>query len=89
MIQESVSLKYEPASVTTTHFVVAQTQAAHKGSVDASLQAAVAETRGRGGVSHLLLVSTAVFFFITLRPDAKSMSLKYEPASEPLHIYVK
>ena len=33
------------------------------------------------------------FFFITLKPRvegyAKSMSLKYEPASEPLHIFVK
>ena len=33
------------------------------------------------------------FFFITLKPRVvcytKSMSLKYEPASEPLHISVK
>ena len=33
------------------------------------------------------------FFFITLKPRveyyAKSMSLKYEPASEPLHISVQ
>jgi len=33
------------------------------------------------------------FFFNTLKPRVerykKSMSLKYEPASEPLHIYVK
>ena len=33
------------------------------------------------------------FFFITLKPSVerytKSMSLKYEPSSEPLHIYVK
>ena len=34
-----------------------------------------------------------VFFFITLKPRVewytKSMSLRYEPASEPLHISVK
>ena len=34
-----------------------------------------------------------LFFFITLKPRlesyTKSMSLKYEPASEPLHISVK
>ena len=34
-----------------------------------------------------------LFFFITLKPRVerytKSMSLKYEPASEPLHIYVR
>jgi len=33
------------------------------------------------------------FFFITLKPRVewykKSMSLKYEPSSEPLHISVK
>ena len=33
------------------------------------------------------------FFFITLKPrvesHTKSMRLEYEPASEPLHIYVK
>jgi len=33
------------------------------------------------------------FFFITLKPRVErytqSMRLKYEPASEPLHIYVK
>ena len=28
-------------------------------------------------------------FFIALKLMQKSMSLKYEPASEPLHIYVK
>ena len=34
-----------------------------------------------------------IFFFITLKPRVeyytKSMSLKYEPASEPLHISVE
>jgi len=36
-----------------------------------------------------LLNRTFVFFFITLKSRVESLSLKYEPASEPLHISAK
>ena len=39
-----------------------------------------------------MVASFFFFVFITLKPRVewytKSLSLKYEPASEPLHIYV-
>jgi len=39
----------------------------------------------------VMLWDQVLFFFITLKPRViqKSMSLKYEPSSEPLHISAK
>ena len=44
-----------------------------------------------GGLEEQRLRRLFFFFLITLKPrvESRSMSLKYEPASEPLHISVK
>ena len=72
----------------------------YQGSVNQGYQIWASGTSNLG--VHRLLPSVAndvpedvlhFFFFVTLEPRVegytKSMSLKYEPASEPLHIYVK